>query len=597
MEHDISFFKCETDQRYKYARRALVLDRVIEGHWFISQSPLLQLPTDMLTDIVDLLADDKPALASLALVNKTCRQLARSSQFAEVVFDYSPRAYHLLFRLTTEANSRTRSQQQPPTIGACIRKFTVKGSPERPGVFENFNYTGQSQSSSMWSINQNLKFLPALLHESVLPHALPNLQFAVWSSTECLDEKFLGFMTRSATKLRVWKSAKAGVDVSALLQEELSVPGTISSRFYDRLFRACAPTLESLNWHDIHGKHGPSVSYDNDIISFPKLRFLSIDVIKIPPHIFSSFLRAPLRHLSLPRLLESDVMGEALANCNLIQSLETLVIWSMRSSKKNAAHIASFIERHEHIEKLYVQEFDWIHGESARIVPYIIPVLSEGNFKNLKSLSLGFGLGGVEEENMREELVSIPGRSLRVVGGLTSLEQLHLSAGEYYGWRHQWLIDHDKLRVALRHLKRLRKLAFSRDTYEDDGTSSTQGYYLSRICSVNVRLEAMSRPDLEDNLEDLAWLGIQEDNTAANHHKRKELWERAHRNRMLIHAENYAAVLPALEWMYLGQRAISIQSDPNDPGRRMALPLTNSREQFSEYLYDMFAMGGGRQGI
>jgi hypothetical protein len=47
----------------------------------------ISLPTDILVDMVDLLADVKPALASLALVNSDCGYLARSCQFAEIHFE------------------------------------------------------------------------------------------------------------------------------------------------------------------------------------------------------------------------------------------------------------------------------------------------------------------------------------------------------------------------------------------------------------------------------------------------------------------------------------------------------------------------------
>ncbi|KAL6893440.1 hypothetical protein GGI43DRAFT_413342 [Trichoderma evansii] len=80
-------------------RRCLLLDTIMQGRKRESHCRLLQMPTEILADIVDLIADDKPALASLALVNSDCRYLARSCQFAEIHFNYSNRGQQLLRHL------------------------------------------------------------------------------------------------------------------------------------------------------------------------------------------------------------------------------------------------------------------------------------------------------------------------------------------------------------------------------------------------------------------------------------------------------------------------------------------------------------------
>ncbi|KAI0837292.1 hypothetical protein F5Y06DRAFT_271271 [Hypoxylon sp. FL0890] len=630
MERDIAFFKEELDWRGKYAKhakRALLLDRVMEDHAFTSRSRLLQLPTSILTDIVDLLADDKPTLASLALVNTTCRQLARSSQFAEIRFDYSKEAYLLLFRLLIETTDRISSNQHRPTIRACIRKFTM----------ENSDYFHDDQ---IWKIASSSfkrsRFWRLLINRALLHYALPNLEYAVWNNSEYLDETFYRgimrcsaqyvklirlFIDKSAAvafvqeahKLSTWPVRFLELDIGLLRQRspEFGVlepidemddkTRTILCRFFDRLFRACATTLESLTWHYIYDWHGPTLSCNDELISFPRLRFLKINAKHIPSYILSSFLRAPLRHFHLLRIVDRDDMGEALANCDPIRSLETLVIRDVCPSEKNAARIVEFLKRHEHIQKLHVQEQDWISGQNTRIVPYIIPLLSKGGFTNLKSLSLGFGICVAEEEEIMNGTVSIPESPLRVIGRITSLEQLHLSAG-CGRETHQWLIDHDKLRETLHGLKRLRKLAFSADTYQssDPRSLEAQFYYHGRLWSDSCILDAKARPDLDDDddLGDLvAKLQILDDDTIRTVLKAQDkLWEKAHRNRMLSQAEKYAAVLPALEWVYFGQRTMSIRQDPKNPGRRMAWPLTKEREGFYS-LYDMFAMGTGHSPI
>ena len=60
-------------------KRPLLLDAVMEGQERASHSRLLQMPTEILAEIIDLLGDSKSALANLALVSRDCRQLARTS--------------------------------------------------------------------------------------------------------------------------------------------------------------------------------------------------------------------------------------------------------------------------------------------------------------------------------------------------------------------------------------------------------------------------------------------------------------------------------------------------------------------------------------
>ena len=86
-------------------RNVLLLDRLLTSIR-PSQSRLLSLPTEILAEIVEWLVLDSSALASLALVNIECRQLARSAQFASVDFDYSPAAHGLVNVLAVEAVDR-----------------------------------------------------------------------------------------------------------------------------------------------------------------------------------------------------------------------------------------------------------------------------------------------------------------------------------------------------------------------------------------------------------------------------------------------------------------------------------------------------------
>lgn len=81
--------------------RSLQLDTVMPRRQRQSLPKLLQLPVELLDRIIDLLEDDKKALASLALVDSVCRYLARACQFKEIHFDYSPQSHELLRHMAT----------------------------------------------------------------------------------------------------------------------------------------------------------------------------------------------------------------------------------------------------------------------------------------------------------------------------------------------------------------------------------------------------------------------------------------------------------------------------------------------------------------
>lgn len=87
--------------------RRLPPNTILQGRKRQSQCRLLQMPAEILTGIVDFLADNKPALAALAIVNSDCCYLARSCQFAEIWFDYSSHAQQLLAHLAKEAPHKT----------------------------------------------------------------------------------------------------------------------------------------------------------------------------------------------------------------------------------------------------------------------------------------------------------------------------------------------------------------------------------------------------------------------------------------------------------------------------------------------------------
>jgi hypothetical protein len=82
-----------------------------------------------------------------------------------------------------------------------------------------------------------------------------------------------------------------------------------------------------------------------------------------------------------------------------------------------------------------------------------------------RTLSLLAAFSQLEKLSMTWNGVHIPDSSLNALTCLSSLESLHLSSGFQDGWRHDWPVRHDAIISRLKPLKRLRRIAFTRDAY------------------------------------------------------------------------------------------------------------------------------------
>ncbi|RYP76361.1 hypothetical protein DL771_001800 [Monosporascus sp. 5C6A] len=606
-------------------RLPLLLDRVMEGRARKSESRLLQLPAELLGDIADELADDKPTLASLALVNSDCRQLARSCQFAEVCFDYSPQAIGLLHKLLDECLERQNSSRNL-TIGSCIRRVTMAADVQwmarrNEKLYESI--WGETSSQFTKEDTQLLREEGSKQYEAyrncvlrVISGAMPNLEYVGWHDRYLVYEDFFALLSRSPAQhlilhrvplnqpyileppvtpatwplrslsLSVREAFRFGADFGAdeqtapeepLMEGQRQDTPRSMSLFYITLFQRCAPTLEFLKWSDQSiGLGGAPCSFGDTRISFPRLR--TADLLyhsKLDKTVFASFLDAPLRHLCLPSHFDVDQLREPLATLGTLRHLETLVLPQV-DTKEKASLLQPFLTRHPHISKLSVSEREGARGDDQFLSSQIIPLLRPDRFVNLRSLSLAFGDGTTSAERGPRS-TTIPESSLEAIGKLVSLEQLCLSAGIRYGWRTQWLINHDILRKHLVGLTKLKKLAFSRDTYSPNPIfamlDEVEGYYSMRDVGREQKAAARARPELDNSHE-----GLADD----------EIWERAHRNLMLDEADKYAVLLPDLESILCGQRPMGIRRSPGRGGPARAFPLTEERDECYTFLRRTF---------
>ena len=69
----------------------------------------------------------------------------------------------------------------------------------------------------------------------------------------------------------------------------------------------------------------------------------------------------------------------------------------------------------------------------------------------------------------------------------------------------------------------------------------------------------------------------------------EEHWELGHRNMILGEAENYAAILPRLRWIYAGQWPMDIER-AEDGSHLSAVPCTGQRDSCYSLLRSMFGL-------
>lgn len=606
-------------------RQCLLLDTIMQGRRRESHCRLLQMPAEILANIVDLLAGDKPALASLALVNSDCCYLARSCQFAEMHFDYSHGAQQLLQHLAKEALHETHVATRTFPIGICVRK--VRFASRRECVIAchqdlykaNFGEgAGPYSQEQRDRLEQDARAHYMALRDCstmAITHAMPNLEALAWEDSFPIDGKFLKeISTCSAQHIKLkgqlnpwlmesplpparWPlrslhldvqmpfgsaaSQLQGIQQRALAEE----PDNPMSVFFETLFQRCAATLESLSWQHVRLKSEGRISLGPHFRSFPLLRSLRLGFISLSPITFSSLLLSPLKHLELPAYLES--LTERLVTCEPLRDLESLIISALPSQSQDCMNVAEFIRRHKRVHKLLVHE-----GISTSMDRFVVPVLAERGFNNLRCLSLAWGaesanpLTGIQEP-------CIPETALMALGTIVSLERLSLRAGNHFGWKNRWLVDHDKLRQHLGTLHRLKMLALVRDTYPVPSPTHTDAeyYYVVRWVGDGERTDAEDRADLDINEASAVadprdqWYDIE------GREDEVRIWERAHRNRMLTQAEAYAAVFPALQWVLCGQRPMGFQCHVgNHVSHKKAIPLTLHRDECYTFLNRTFGL-------
>jgi hypothetical protein len=569
----------------------LSVERVMENRPFKSTAPLLQLASEILGIILSYV--DSDSLGSLALVNSDCRQLARSRQFASVCFDYSNATLGLISLLLHEKTSRNPLNNilgsNVGAIGPCIRRLTVATNPGwvtyRHDVELSSEFTALEQSvrderlaraSDAFSLYK--RGIETILSSRA---ALPHLELLDWEDMVPLEQSFFNSLTTSSIQhLKLFR-------VSVNQEFEVAQPA-VSDRWNLRtlnmdilwsikrlgegstsplcasFLQSCSHSLETLVWHQVTPENYTFGSNPAKFPRFEKLRNLGLGFVTFGNSgTVNALLEPSLSVLDL-KFSSDRLVDEALRDRGRIPSLETLLFSLSKSSIDN---YLEFLKANTQISKLTIMggvncEDEEPYGAIPEVK--ILPILSS-SFNAIKSLRLSWN----------ENITMIPDVALAMISGLETLEQVCLAAGCQIGWKYDWLIDHKSIRKHLSNLPRLKKIAFTRDSYKQISFSNEtnhENYYDHRF----------------PPFEEMEAAGL---NWRSGVEARNQLWEDGHKRRMVLEAEKYVAVMPKLEWIYLGQYPMAVTKGASEQERHV-VPLFHERDDCDTLLNRTFGWEG-----
>ncbi|KAF5670487.1 hypothetical protein FHETE_4394 [Fusarium heterosporum] len=588
---------------------SLLLDAVMAGRPRASDCKLFQMPAEILARIVDLIAEDLDQgmhdLKHLALVNSDCRQLAHARQFSTIEHDYSFEKQHPLL---------ISPGKLPMASGALVFYTAMAYCTPYYQAFKN---------PIVQEVLRKAQISYGLLRDcaALVVASMPNLETLIWEVTFATDQATFSTITRSRAHtfkikgmvfeegwslappltLSTWPLRSLDIQARTIFtrigghNDSDDPKPRPASEFFKSLFQLCGPTLESLSWNvpDSRCTNGRHLSLDLTPASFPCLRHLRLygDINSLDKQAMASILGGPLKSLALP----SEFFERFEATTRAIgpyRDLETLVIERIYNIKA----VADFVRKHSGLQKLYLTQHHRLTDDDPGFDTVFVPVLGGNHFSNLRSLLLIWGSN--DQEGEPNYTFDISPNSLATICELTSLEQLALGCDvpireegdldeeiEGEGWTvdfHQWLIDHERLRVHLQKLKNLKRLAFIGDTYQQrdaDGNTLVPGcYYDQCIVTRDDIVEARNNPDLALYAMDTS----ADDETA--------IWEHSHLSRMIKHAASYLKVLPKLEWMLCGKRPMELYRDPLNENSIEIDPMTTMRDECSVYLKYAFGL-------
>ncbi|KAK5656038.1 hypothetical protein OQA88_5177 [Cercophora sp. LCS_1] len=542
-------------------------------HQSLPLGALRRLPAEVIEDVMDLVAEDDKTLRSLAQVNSGCRQIALAYKFRDLQLSNNPAVRSSIVELLAQEaivlqNSDDQSANHRPFVGPCVRRLTVNckhnGSQDLslgPRRIDSRDHKRKRQEVSVWR-----KRIAA-----IMKHDMPNLRDLRWEHGFAFDEATAGaifhlplrHLELSGSHFRTFRLdtiAPATIPLETLKYRMTNLGGaSATSTLLEGIIRRCSGTLLRLSLSPELGRPIPPVLLEP--ISLPLLRILDLGnmVTKLGVATWCGFLlNAPsLRQLVLPGLQNHPQATKAISRCQL-HKLDTLILGGLVADENSTSALIGFIKKHPHLVTLYVH-----HAPPDVLDRELIPILADGRYTRLTRLSLSWY---TEHESNREVKVSaISDASLALIGTIEPLTELSIGVHSMDlnpRVRSLWLVDHDTLLPSIRGLTRLKKLTLCQDTYrcpDDTAADGSPGkYYSLEAKDLDLRNRGFSPVARRRGMPLITWMTMFRPGLAV-YQENTRSWEFLHLARMARLAKKYAAVLPQLEWICCGQRAMAIE--------------------------------------
>ncbi|KAF7865707.1 hypothetical protein EAF04_005873 [Stromatinia cepivora] len=513
-------------------------------------------------------------LANFALVNRECRQLARSRQFTAVHIDLNSRSWDIVQILCYERLERAKSDNGVVsfrTLGACIRSITVKvqdkftGRPIQNPSLEHRLDSPRGQHASGEGYNEraiyNLHF--ELRKILCCRWTLPHLETLKWNLDYCFDKKFLMALARPSLRHLILFDIKVDEFPASLYPlalplrtlflkaRQTDIEGR-TDRFCLALLQRCAPTIECLVWHG-------DVTIDRSIhlhtkLPFPRLYNLYLRQANPNCFILTSLLKSKkLRNL---RIDFFRPMNDSLRNfINTYGRIETLETFSF------ATPPLAFLRANNQLSNI---NFDSTRAGSGSFEDSVVvlEILIISRFNNLTSLGIHFS------KNKED----FPGTALKLIGRLTGLNQLLISNN---GALFAPATDHKVILTSLRPLEKLKKLVIEGDIYESDTCHCRPDEYYTAT-------NAIDGDTFDPNMSEEEIQKAKSDPEAG-----KPYWKIRHDAKMKSIGLGYEKGFRQLEILYMGRRLFYFSRKPGNPMRGIASPPQSVIDFYTGEMFHM----------
>lgn len=561
----------------------LTFDRVNEGQNITSSFPWFQLPIELLTHVVSNLTTED--LATLSLIDRNCRQLARSVQFATIRFSFSTNSIQLLQHLCKEgiyrftgSNDNEGDNMSQFFIGQCVRRFTIACDRRHVEHLMDSVYGTVDNASGLAELWKLYRTCICSIEQCIIT-ALPNLELfryvdmvpLPWTVLLALSQRRvkhilldyfdigLGYKGEEIPGM-LWQT----VDWSSVETLRINFSRDLDNKVVtikigQHLLKSISRTCRTLV---VEGSHiGLAEAGTLKELSWPRLRRLGLtqSASNRIPCVNYIFAAGAPSVPSIHSLWVGWIDDPILLNFGHIPSLRKVIVEDMSMVTRDA-HLG-FLSSNPQLTSL---SFTFpIKGVTIRET--LLPLLITARFTSLSVLRL------------TSASTRFSRRALSAIGLITSLEKLWISAGSQTGWRYDWFIDHGLVQKALRNLRNLHDLAFTRESYHCEDYRNhadeqvSKAYYSTPILPPGVSEDSfLSREDLHV---------LNTFDTYTFMRRATFVWEKWHKKRMLGIATEYVNLFQSLNFLYLGEYPMAtVKEREGDKLVRRVIPLSEERD-------------------